>query len=154
MGYSANSETNGASRVGLNWRAILATAPLGLLFGVLTVMGVIPDAAGTQRLALVFLGVLGVAVGLRVPDRPFLHGLVAGFVAGLIAIEIQAIFLTTYFANNPQWANLEMPFGWPPRVVTAVLGPLNAVVAAAIGGAVAWTASRARGAWARHTRSG
>jgi hypothetical protein len=38
------------------------------------------------------IAIIGVAVGLRVSDRPLLHGFVARFLAGLVAIETQALF--------------------------------------------------------------
>jgi hypothetical protein len=128
-----------------NWRLVWGVSSLGLVFAALTIMGSIPRAA-TVWVALGMIAIVGVAVGLRVSDRPLLHGLVAGFLTGLIAVEIQALFLTTYFVNNPQNADIEMPFGWPPRLVTAVLGPLNAVVAAVIAGVLAWACWKVRAA--------
>jgi len=128
----------------LSWPLLLASASSGFVFAVLSIAGLLPDVASTQRVALALLGTIGVAVGLKAPDRPLLHGLAGGFLAGLVAVELQALFLTTYFANNPEFADIEMPFGWPPRVVTAVLGPLNAVLAAVVSGLVAWATSRVR----------
>jgi len=128
----------GRSANRFSWRLTAGAATLGLVFAALTITGSIPDLSATQRVALGMLALIGVASALEAPDRPFVSGFAAGFLAGLVAIETQALFLGTYFANNPQFADVEMPFGWPPRLATAVLGPLNAVVAGVITGVLAW----------------
>ncbi|MFQ5528158.1 MAG: hypothetical protein ACE5GX_18125 [Thermoanaerobaculia bacterium] len=128
---------------GLDWKLVLAVTPLGLVFAALTITGTLDGVRATQWTALGLLAVVGGIIGLRAPRRPFRHGLAAGFLAALVAIEAQALFLPIYFANNPQWADLEMPFGWSPRLATAVLGPLNTILPAVIVGALAWGFSRA-----------
>ncbi len=120
----------------LEWRLVLPLGLLGFLFAGLTIAGWIHGWEG--RAALVILTSYSVAVALWAPVQPFRHGLATGFVGALLAIETQALFLPTYFANNPEYAELEMPFGLSPRVATAVLGPLNAVVAGLVSGVLAW----------------
>ena len=117
-----------------------------MVFAVLTITGSIPGQTATMRTALGMLVILGIVVALGAANRPFLHGLATGFLAGLVTVETQALFLTTYFANNPQYVGIEMPFGWPPRVATAVLGPLNAALAAVIVAALAWSLWKVRSA--------
>lgn len=117
---------------------------VGLLFAAVTISGTLPDATATRRTATALLALLGVAAGVLSESRPFGWGAFAGFVAGFVAIETQALFLPTYFANNPQYSGLEMPFGWSPRFATAVLGPLNAIVAGVFSGAIAATMGFAR----------
>ncbi len=121
-----------------NWRLLGGAAFLGLVFAALTITGSLPDPAVTTRLALGLIAIIGIAVGLLASGRPFLHGLAAGLIAGLVAVETQALFIDTYLVNNPQYADIEMPFGWSPRLVTAVLGPVNAILSALISAVVAW----------------
>ncbi len=132
----------------LNWRLILSVASLGLVFAFLTIFAWLPDKSSTFIAGWALVGTIGLAVGLGAPVRPFRHGLLAGFLAGLVAVETQALFLATFFSNNPQYADIEIPFGWPPRVATAVLGPVNAVVAGLITGALAWVIWKLRRAGA------
>lgn len=120
------------------WKLILALAPIGFVFAGLTIAGLIPGVQATQRTALGLLAVVGLVAGLRAPGRAFRHGLVAGFVVGLAAIWTQALFLDTYFVNNPGYAEIEIPFGLSPRLATFILGPINAVLAGLIAGVVAW----------------
>lgn len=124
-----------------SWKLVFVLAPIGLVFAALTILGLLPGVKSTQWTALALLAVVGVIVARRAPTRPFLHGLAAGFVVALVAVEVQALFLDIYFANNPQYADLEIPFGLPPRLATAVLGPVNAVFAGVISGIVAWLGS-------------
>jgi len=127
------------------WRPVLLATPAGVLFATLTIAGALPDAGSTQWVALGLIAVIALWIAVNVPRASFRHGLAAGFMAALIAIEAQALFIGTYFSNNPQYADLTMPFGWPPRVATAVLGPLNALLAGVIVGSLAWTI----GLWTR-----
>lgn len=120
------------------WKLVLSLLPLGLLFAALTILGSLPGVRATQWTALVLLATVGLIVALRAPARPFRHGLVAGFFVGLVAIELQALFLGTYLANNPDYGDVEIPFGLPPRLATALLGPINAVFAGLVAGVVAW----------------
>ena len=128
-----------------DWKLVFAVTPLGLAFAALTITGALKGVKATQGTALALLVVTAAIVALRASGRPFGHGFAAGFLAALVAIETQALFLPLYFANNPQWADLEMPFGWSPRLATAVLGPLNAVLAGLLAGALAWGFAAARG---------
>ncbi len=134
------------SRDPFGWKLVLAVGlPVGLLFAALTIAGALPGVAATQWTALGLLAAVGGAAGWRAPGRPFRHGLAAGFVAGLAAIWTQALCLDAYFANNPAYADVEMPFGLTPRTATFVLGPLNALLAGLVAGLVAWLAGRAAG---------
>ncbi len=128
----------GMSANRFSWRLAAGGALVGLVFAALTITGSIPGQNATQWVALGMLTLVGVVTALVAPNRPFLHGLAAGFLTGLVAVETQALFLGTYFANNPQYADVEIPFGWPPRLATAVLGPLNAILAGVITGVLAW----------------
>lgn len=128
------------------WKLVWLLAPIGLLYAALTISGALPTVEVTRWTALAMLVTVGIVAGLRAPERPWRHGLVAGLMVALAAIWTQGAFLDTYFANNPSSAEVEIPFGWSARLATFVLGPLNAVVAALISGGVAWVARKAVGA--------
>jgi len=121
-----------------SWTPVLSTAPLGLVFAALTITGSIRGVEATKWVALSLLTIVGVIVALRCPRCPFRHGLAAGFLAGLAAIWTQALFIATYFANNPGYAGLEMPVGLTARQATFLLGPLNALLAGLVVGTLAW----------------
>lgn len=126
----------------LDWRLILTLAPIGLVFATLTILGTLPGPSATRWVGVAFLAAIGVAAGRQAPARPVVHALLAGLVAAVVAMETQALFLDTYFANNPQYADVEIPFGWSPRMATAVLGPLNGIPAALVAGLFGWLASK------------
>lgn len=133
------------TRSRFDWKLVLTLAALGLVYAALTIAGALPGVRATQWTALGLLGIIGGVAGRRAPTRPGRHGLVAGFAAGLVAIWTQALLLDTYFANNPGYADIEIPFGLPPRLATFLLGPLNAILAGLIAGFVALLSSRALG---------
>lgn len=120
------------------WRLVAALVPVGLVFAALTITGSITGVQPTKWLALGLLTIVGAVIGLRAPGRVFRHGLAAGFLAGLAAVWTQALFLHTYFANNPENASVEIPFGLTPRLATLVLGPINALLAGLVAGLLAW----------------
>ena len=126
----------------LAWKLIVGLAPIGLIFAALTITGSLPGASATRWTALGLLAVVGLTIGLRAPGRSFRHGLVGGFLVALVAIETQALFLGTYFANNPEYMDIEMPFGLAPRLATALLGPLNAILAGLVVGLIAALVAR------------
>ena len=129
----------------MNWRVILALTPLGLLFAVLTITGWIHGLERQFWLGVVALA--AVVVSIRVSSRTVLHGLVAGFLLALVAIELQALFLPTYFSNNPGYADIEIPFGLSARFATVVLGPINAVLAGVVCAILTWLFSKLAGRW-------
>lgn len=125
----------------MDWKLILTLAVSGVPFAALTILGLINEST-TGWLALLLPAVIGAAAGLRRPDRAVAHGFLAAFVAGVIFVELQALFLPLYFENNPQYRSIPIPFGLPARVATAILGPANAILAAAVAAATAWASAR------------
>jgi len=84
-------------------------------------------------------------------SAPLLWRLILGL-AALAAIELQALFLPIYFANNPGYAEIEIPFGLSARVATAVLGPLNALIAGTITAIITWLFSKPIHQWTSVSR--
>ena len=94
-------------------------------------------------MALALLATMAFIVVVRRLHRPVLHGFWAGFLAGLVAIELQAAFLPIYFSNNPGYSDIEIPFGLPARLATALLAPLPAFVAGLATAGTAWLLNQA-----------
>lgn len=129
----------------LRRRLILGSAVFGLIFAQLTIAGWIHGWEGPVALAI--LALVALIVALRAPGRPVIHGFLTGLLAALVAIELQALFLPIYFANNPGYAEIEIPLGLSARVATAVLGPINALIAGAITALLTWLFSRSIRRW-------
>lgn len=120
----------------IEWKIILAVLPAGALFAVATILGWIH---GYERgIALALLLIAAIALARGVPERPFTHGFLGGFLAAELAVLLQALFLEIYFDNNPEYRAIEIPFGLEARTATFLLSPLNAVVAGLIVGALVW----------------
>lgn len=121
----------------VTWKfPVLLAGFAGVIYAVLTISGWIHGAEG--RVALVILCVIGVLTALRETRRPVLHGFVTGFLAAFVAIELQAVFLPLYFANNPAYELVEIPFGLPARLATAIFAPLHATLAGLLTAGFVW----------------
>ena len=129
----------------MRWSLILKLSLVGVLFAALTIAGWIHG--WESRIAPGLLLLLAAIVALRVDARPTRHGFVAGFLAAFVAIELQALFLPIYFSNNPGYDQIEIPFGWPARLATAVLGPINALLAGVVCAALTWILSKLVKRW-------
>jgi len=116
--------------------ALILSGIAGIAFASMTITGWIHGWEGRVSLAI-FLA-LSVLIVRRVPHRPVFHGFVIGFLSALIAIELQAAFLPIYFANNPDYALIEIPFGLPARLATAIFAPLNAAVGGLLTAGIVW----------------
>ena len=114
----------------------LSSGVAGILFAVLTIFGWIHGWEG--RTALAILVVVGFVVFRRDLHRPVFHGFIVGFLSGLFAVELQAAFLPTYFANNPDYAAVEIPFGLPARLATAIFAPMQGIIAGSLTAGIVW----------------
>ncbi len=120
-----------------DWRFILLFAGVaGVIFAGLTIFGWIHGWEGTVALAILI--VAGVVIAGRRVQRPVLQGFLTGFLSAFIAIELQAAFLPRYFANNPEYALIEIPFGLPARLATAIFAPLQGILAGLLTAGIVW----------------
>jgi len=115
---------------------LLLSAIAGAGFAVLTIFGWIHGWEG--RTALAILVVVSVVVSRRGIHRPVFHGFLVGFLSALIAVELQAVFLPIYFANNPEYELIEIPFGLPARLATAIFAPIHATLAGLLIAGIVW----------------
>jgi len=60
------------------------------------------------------------------------HGFVAGFFSGIFALATQMIFADTYFVNNPEYLEVDLPFGLSPIAYTLIFSPIGGLLAGTI----------------------
>lgn len=86
----------------MNYRILALLAPLGLLMGVLSLFGY------TQNIEfflwVLFTFISAAALSKQAKNRLFLHGLLVGFLWGVLNAGTQALFVDLYLANNPKSA--------------------------------------------------
>jgi hypothetical protein len=84
----------------MRWTLILALAPLGTLVGVLSLFGL--WRTWMEFVVWLVVGAAWVTVlHVRLDHRYFLHGFLTALIGGVSAVVVQALFATTYVANNP-----------------------------------------------------
>lgn len=133
----------------LEWSFVLLLSGIaGTLYATLTIFAWVRGVEGS--VVLMTLVILGLLVARRVSKRPVRHGFVTGFISAFLAIELQALFLPLYFANNPEYALIEIPFGLPARLATAIFAPLQATLAGGLTAGFVWLWNRI---WPRAPRS-
>jgi len=133
----------------VQWRLVVALSGFGILIGALSIFGLWP--LWFEAVEWVVVGVVWVAVlHFRIERRPFLHGLLVGFLGGFGAILLQAMFAPIYLRNNGQIAT---QYGIDPDHVTlagrlAILAGgflVTGVYAVIVGAATSLTRSRPEG---------
>ncbi len=115
----------------LDWKLIVGlAASAGVAYAALTIYGVI--AGWESLIALGMLAVVNGAAAAWLRHRIAAHGLILGFLTGIFAIELQALFLPLYFQHNPTYLAIEIPFGLSARAATALGAPIPSLIAAVI----------------------
>lgn len=116
----------------MNWKLILPLSGFGVLMGALSVLGYTQGIEGWLWLAIsVFCAGW---MGTQLAERRFRHGFLVGLIAAAVASAIQALFFSTYLANNPEFmrAAAALPPGFPliaiPLIAIPVGGLLSGVV--------------------------
>lgn len=120
----------------IKWSLVVAGATTGIVYAALTIIALI--AGYEKSVALALIAGIGLGAGLFSPGAPIRNAFVAGFVAGILAILTQAVFLSTYFANNPAYAELPIPFGLDPQLYTFLSSPAGGLIVGALACLVAW----------------
>jgi len=128
-----------SSRIRWDYTFLLSLS--GLFYAAVTVFGWVHGFE--HWVALVLIGGVGKIAALLAPQAPLRNAFAAGFLAALLALMLQAMFMSVYFANNPGYANVEIPLGLSARQYTLLFAPLGGLVAALLAAASAWFVSRA-----------
>ena len=112
--------------------------------GTLTVLGVFPR--GVDRFAwFAVVGVSAFVVARKEPRRALFHGAVAGFITGVTATLLQAVWVEELSANNP-WmveAMAGQPAGFDFEFFVYMLVPFIGVAGGAMTGLLAMLTARA-----------
>jgi hypothetical protein len=85
-----------------------------------------------------------VVAALTSSAKPARVAFAAGFIAALVAVWTQGIFLDTYFAHNPAYRTVDIPFGLSPRVWTIGMAPVGALIGGALSAVSAFIVRRGR----------
>jgi hypothetical protein len=121
----------------MNWRLILSLSLLGIVFGIASVFGF---TSGREWLAWFIIGVYSAwKFARRSREELFLHGFYLGIFIGCFSSVIQALFISTYLANNPRMIEAlnELPQGLHPAVVVLIMGPIIGTVSGVVFGVLA-----------------
>lgn len=130
----------------MNFRLVLMLAAAGVLIGLGIVYAVLPS--GVETVAwLVLAVVFALVVARAATGRAFLHGLLAGFLAGAFALVVEIALFSTYLARNPRAAESfqQLPAGVSaPLFVALVGGVISVCYGLVVGGLSALAAKMLR----------
>ena len=121
----------------MNWRLILFLSLLGIVLGIASVFGF---TSGREWLAWLIIGVYSAwKFARRSREELFLHGFYLGIFIGSFSSVIQALFVTTYLANNPRMVEAvdALPHGLHPAAVVLIMGPIIGTVSGVVFGVIA-----------------
>jgi hypothetical protein len=121
----------------MNWRLIISLSLLGIVFGVASVFGF---TSGLEWFTWLCIGVYSAwKFARRSRDELFLHGFYLGILAGCFSSIIQALFISSYLANNPRMVEAldALPHGLHPAAVVLIMGPIIGTVSGVVFGVLA-----------------
>jgi len=122
---------------------ILLLSLAGIVVGLSTVLGLIHT--GFEFLLWVVCGIaFGAILGNAVPQQPFRHGFLTGFIAAILSALVQVVLFDHYLTANPEAALSfgQLPEGMYPQVVILILAPLVAGLNGLFFGLCAWLAAK------------
>ncbi len=109
----------------MNWKLILSLSGFGVIMGALSVLGWTRGVEGWLWLAI---GIFCAGwMGTQLAERRFLHGFLVGLIGGAVGPAIQAVFFSTYVANNPEFsqAAAQLPPGIPFILIPIIAIPIG-----------------------------
>lgn len=112
--------------VTIDWKTAAGLALAGPLFGAATIFALIQGLEHYVALAVILL--IGVGSAVMARRAAMWTAFAAGFLAALSAVTLQAIFIDTYFANNPAYAEIAVPLGFSAAAWTFLLAPVGGLV--------------------------
>ncbi|MGH9787840.1 MAG: hypothetical protein ACRD4U_03945 [Candidatus Acidiferrales bacterium] len=126
----------------MNWKLIVSLSGFGVVMGVLSVLGLSQGIEGWLWLALCIF--CAGWMGTQLAERRFLHGFLTGLIGGAVAPVIQALFFSTYVANNPEFMQAagQLPPGISPRIITVVAIPLGGLLSGVVLGLLTMLAGK------------
>jgi hypothetical protein len=121
----------------MNWRLIISLSLLGIVLGIASVFGF---TSGREWLAWLVIGVYSAwKFARRSREELFLHGFYLGIFIGIFSSVIQALFVSTYLANNSRMVEAvdALPHGLHPAAVLLIMGPIIGTVSGVAFGVLA-----------------
>jgi hypothetical protein len=121
----------------MNWRLILSLSLLGIIFGIASVFGF---TSGREWLAWLLIGAYSAwKFARRSGEELFLHGFYFGILTGCFSSVIQALFISSYLANNPRMIEAldALPHGLHPAAIILIMGPIIGSVSGVVFGVLA-----------------
>ncbi|HRI86540.1 MAG TPA: hypothetical protein PK536_13940 [Ignavibacteria bacterium] len=113
----------------MNWKLILQLSLFGLLMGILSVFGLIPN--GFELIPWIIIAVLSaLAISKKTDKLIFTHAVIAGLFMGILTSVIQAVFFDTLLKNNPDTLDgfKEIPTAMEPQYVLLFTGPFIGII--------------------------
>jgi len=126
----------------MNWKLIGSLSGFGMAMGIASVFGL---TAGKEGFLWLLIGIFCAYWIARSQSAKFFHhGFLVGLLSGIVAPIIQAIFFSTYLANNPESAAQfnQLPAGLEPRLFTLILAPIIGLISGLFLGLFAIVASK------------
>ena len=126
----------------MNWKIIIAISLTGVLMGAGLVLGWI---GGWEGEAWFLISIpCGVVIAKNIKTRRFLHGLLAGGIAGIVGSLIEVAFMPLYLANNPETTQMfaETLGQLNPRVFTLIMAPFVGAISGLVLGVISAMMSR------------
>jgi hypothetical protein len=121
----------------MNWRLILSLSLLGIVLGIASVFGF---TSGREWLAWLCIGAYSAwKFATRSREELFLHGFYLGILTGCFSSVVQALFISTFLANNPRMVEAlnALPHDLHPAAVILIMGPIIGTVSGVVFGVLA-----------------
>lgn len=127
----------------MTWKQRLLIAQMGVLFGVLSLFGLISGYEYYFAFGMIVFSAF--LVSRIAQERFFTQGLIQGFLVWLVVILIQGLFIDFYFSNNPEAQEVakDLPLG--ARAFTLLAGTAGAFVFGLVVGGFAFLINLVRG---------
>lgn len=128
----------------INISVILWSVFGGLIYAILTIFAVI-HGYEYYAVAILLFGIT-IMVLSKARQAAFRNGFFAGLAGILCAVWLQALFLNTYFQNNPEYVVAKIPLGLSAQAFSFLTAPIGAAAAgllvAVVAGSLSWIVQR------------
>jgi hypothetical protein len=126
----------------MNWKLVISLSAFGVVMGLASFFGV---TKGFEPLIWPIIGIFcALWIARKAGQKYFLHGFFTGVIGGASAPLLQALFFSTYIANNPRAAEdlKQLPAGFSAQTFFFILVPIIALISGLMLGLLSWVAGR------------
>lgn len=126
----------------MKWKLIVSLSGFGIVMGVLSVLGLISEVEEWLWLAIAVF--CAGWMGTQLAERRFWHGFLVGLIGGGVGPAIQALFFSTYLANNPDFtkAAAQLPPGIPLILIPLIAIPVGGLFSGVVLGLLTMLAGK------------